>query len=357
MFVPAKLLSLTAVLAVVLASGERGATAQQADTRTVAAEALFEQGRQLMKEKKFAEACEKFAASNEAESSVGALLNLGECQTRIGRTASAWTAYRQAAALAQKDKDRRRAAFASRRADALERELSYLIVEVAGARRTDGMTISRGESEVLEPLWNQRIPVDPGTYTISATAPGHLPWSAQVTVQPRSEGGAGEVRVSVPALEPAPAPERAVTAEPETPGEPARSPGLPPAPAPRADDGGLGTGRVVAIGSGVVGLAGIATGVVFALQSQSKNDQAYDDGHCDAMNACDAAGVALVEDARSAASVSYVAYGVGVAAVAVGAVLWFTSGPAETDDANAHSARVRPALGPGLAGIELIGRF
>jgi hypothetical protein len=350
-----KVCSSVAVLAVVLGLGgwQPVAVAQESDEAKLAAEALFEQGRQLMQAGKYAEACEKFAASNASDESVGALLNLGECLTRVGRTASAWGAFRQAVALAQRQRDRKRAALAEKHAKALELKLSYLIIEIPVGDQIPGLVIARDGSEVPEALWNQRIPVDPGSYAITARAPGRQNWAMHIEIKARDAGGGEETRVPVPPLasagaEPAPG---AAQPAPESPVEPA-----PVGPARDQPQGGMSTGRQLAIASGALGVAGIAAGVVFALRSQSKNDEAFDDGHCDANNLCSPTGIRLIDESRSSATLSYVSYGIGVAAVATGAVLWFLGAPGEAD-AESTAARIRPALGPGIAGIEMFGRF
>ncbi|MBK7777474.1 MAG: hypothetical protein IPI43_25675 [Sandaracinaceae bacterium] len=65
-----------------------------------AAEALFREGRRLMEEGNYDEACPKFEASNRLDVAVGTLLNLGVCWEQGGRLASAWATFLEAAALA-----------------------------------------------------------------------------------------------------------------------------------------------------------------------------------------------------------------------------------------------------------------
>src|SRR5262249_39232692 len=50
----------------------------------VAAEGLFDAGRKLMADGRFAEACEKFRKSEELDPAGGTLLNLGGCYERTG---------------------------------------------------------------------------------------------------------------------------------------------------------------------------------------------------------------------------------------------------------------------------------
>ena len=65
------------------AHGEPGAAEK------ATAEALFQQGTELMNEKQYAAACEKFAGSQQIDPALGTALRLADCNDRIGKTASA----------------------------------------------------------------------------------------------------------------------------------------------------------------------------------------------------------------------------------------------------------------------------
>ena len=65
--------------------------AQAQTTQQIAtAQALFDEGKRLHKDKNFQEACPKFEASHRIDPGLGTLLYLGDCYEEIGRTASAW---------------------------------------------------------------------------------------------------------------------------------------------------------------------------------------------------------------------------------------------------------------------------
>jgi hypothetical protein len=82
-----------------------------AAAQSAAAEALFHEGRRMVKAGKVAAGCDKLEASEKIESSVGTLLNLGDCREQLGENASAWVAFHKAEAMARRNgKDERRAA-------------------------------------------------------------------------------------------------------------------------------------------------------------------------------------------------------------------------------------------------------
>src|SRR5690242_14086811 len=94
------------------------------------ANVLFDEGRALMTKKDYAGAISKLEQSQQLDPAVGTLLNLGECYLALGRTASAWSAYRDAASLAATTKQADRERYASKKAQELEARLSRLEVGV-----------------------------------------------------------------------------------------------------------------------------------------------------------------------------------------------------------------------------------
>src|SRR5262245_54130263 len=147
-----------------------------------AAEALFEQGVQLMKAGRFAEACPKLETSQRVDPGVGTLLYLAECYEKLGRTASAWATFREAESVARAQNQADRARTAQARAQKLEPELSYLTVNVAPEAKVEGLVVRRGGINVLPELYGVAAPVDPGVVEIEAGAPGYRRFSTQVKV-------------------------------------------------------------------------------------------------------------------------------------------------------------------------------
>src|SRR5687767_12500948 len=82
---------------------------------SLAAEVLFSEARALMKDGRWEEACPKLEASHSLDPALGTLLNLAECYAKVGRTASAWLRYREAAAVAVQQGQKEREGIARER--------------------------------------------------------------------------------------------------------------------------------------------------------------------------------------------------------------------------------------------------
>jgi hypothetical protein len=318
----------------------------------VAAEALFEQGRSLVAEGKFAEACPRFADSQRLDPSPGTLLNLASCYEKLGRTATAWATYREAASAANAAGRADYVTSAQRHADTLAGRLAKLTATVA--QPVDGMLVKRDGVEVTRAEWGVPIPIDSGSHTIEASAPGYKPWSSSVDVP---QDGA-QVSIAVPALE----------AAPQEAAPPAPAPVQPaPAPAPTAGaDASSGTGgtqRMLGIVIGGVGVLGLGTSAVFAVLAKNKYNDSLQ-GCPTNPNVCSQTGVSQRNDALTFGNVASVAFGVGAAALAGGAVLWFTapSGARPSPSSSASSASgarvgIAPMVASGVGGAVLRGTW
>jgi hypothetical protein len=205
------LTALGAVAAVILAAAPAAA-----QTAAVQAEQLFREGRDAMKAGRFAEACEAFAESQKLDPSAGTLLNLADCREKNNQLASAWVAYIEAQGMLRSSTDAqsvKMVGIAQKRAKALEGRISKLVVEVPASSRRDGLAVTRNGEPLSQALWGRPSPVDGGTVVVEVTAPGALPWRAEVEVATE-----GDVQtIEVPALEDAPRaaePDRTAAATP-----------------------------------------------------------------------------------------------------------------------------------------------
>lgn len=312
------------------------ASAQAGDAAL--AEQLFQEGMAALEAGDAKLACEKLAASLDAEPSGGTALNYGRCNEMLGKTATAWAEYKRAATLFQASKEDERRAFALERAADVEAKLPKLVIE-----RSPGVdaVITRDGAPIPEAALGTEVPLDPGDYTIEASAAGHRSWSTTVTV---AEGG-GVARVLVPPLE------QDASAETTPIGGPA--PETPPA-GDGGPDGFVVTGSVVL---GVGAAAAIVGGVLGAtvLSDADEAEQLCGGKECDG-SADGREGYALSQDAGSKATASTLLVGVG-AAVAVGGAILLLVGLTGEDDAADASLRWHPALGPSWGGLGVSRRF
>src|SRR5579871_5749195 len=102
------------------------ASAQPSAGNQAAAQTLYDEGRKLMKEQKYAEACPKLEESERIDPSPGTEFHLADCYAHTGRTASAWARFTSLADSLKVSGQREREAVARARATALEPRLTKL---------------------------------------------------------------------------------------------------------------------------------------------------------------------------------------------------------------------------------------
>jgi hypothetical protein len=263
------------------------------------AEKLFNEGRKQLREGQFAMACEKFAASHALDASVGTLLNLGECNEKQDRLATALGFYRDAATLAAGRNDAERVELAHKRAAQVEPRVIHLTVAVLGASASKVEVRLDGTAVPLSSRGNP-LAIDAGLHTVTASTPEGRRWSTPVVA---SEDGSS-LRVEVPALN-----------------EPAPASSAQPAPASASRPlGAQRVGALVVMGAGAVSL--VISGL-FALSARSQYAEVS--LHCDEARTCDRVGYLGVQAARQSGDVALLTSLVGLGALAGGAALWFTA--------------------------------
>lgn len=302
------------------------AFAQASSSNQAAAEALFDEGRRLAAAGKHAEACPKLEASQKLDPALGTLLNLADCNEKIGKTASAWAEYREAISLARQAGSAEREAFAADRAKALEAHLSTLTIRAQSGDGAQTLDVKRDGVAVDAATLGTPIPVDPGTHEITATGSGLKPWSTKVDVG----ADAAKVEVEIPKLE----------------ADDSAGAGAAPANGPAPQKSSSSSQRPIAIAVGAVGLVGIGVGAFFGLSASSNWNNAKD-GCKDFPHECSDDSLKKHDSASTQATVSTVAFIAGGVALAVGSVLWFTAG----------SGNKQAAIGVGPGTITARGSF
>jgi serine/threonine-protein kinase len=306
-----------AALVAALCASLTARRAASQDTEATAT-ALFDEGRKLMSQQKYAEACPKLAQSEHLAPSGGTLINLAECYERIGKTASAWAAWKDAAARANAVGKSSVEKTAVARSNALEPSLARLTIAVARESDVPGIQVKRDGVPVVRDEFGSALPVDPGSHVVEATAPGKKAWSASVDVAAKQT----DARVTISLADDvsaSPAPPAAIVAPTAT-----NSAVV----SPRPEANGGSSQKTIAIVVGGAGVVVLGVGAVFGLEAKSQNDQALQ--NCRTPTLCSQKGLSLTDDARNSATIADVAFGVGAAAVAAGAVLWLTAPHAST---------------------------
>jgi hypothetical protein len=321
--------------------------AARAQDREATATALFDEGHALMVQRRYAEACPKLAESQRLAPSGGTLINLAECYERSGRTASAWAAWKDAAARANAAGKPGPEKSALARAAALEPALARLTIALAPGSDVAGLEVTRDGVPVGAGELGSAMPVDPGTHHVEAQAPGKKPWAATVDVAAKQRDA--RVTVSLEDAPQAPAVAAATAADAPPPARPAALEAV--APPAGTESEAWPAQRTVAIGVGAAGVVGVAVGSAFGLIAKSKNDQALEPANCRTSTQCSTSGLTLTDDARSAATVSTVAFIAGGAAIATGAVLWFTA----PHGGSGAAVRARPVLAGSRGGLGVDG--
>jgi len=317
-----------AALAVLLCSPT--AVAETTASQRASAEALFQQGSQLMDEKRFAEACEKLSGSQDLDPALGTMLYLADCYEHAGRSASAWALFREAADAAQRAGQTDRQRIALERATSLEARLAKLEVRVPAARQVPGLEVSVNGAALPRASWNTPLPVDPGPTKIEARAPGKKPWTIAVALAEGPSSQAVDVQRLADAPRPAPSASLAATPEPQRAGSAQRAVGYVM----------LATGAVALAASGYFGYR------AYALNKESKGDC-----RADLPNACTPDGVALRKDAKTMGALSTVGTIASGVLVASGITLVATAPATSPQSDEPRTARnTAPAFGLSLRG-------
>jgi hypothetical protein len=330
------------------------AHAQSPDERRTAADELFNEGQQLLTAGQIPAACAKLEESQRQDPKLGRLLNVAYCHDQMHRTATAWSEYNEAAAMALQAHQPDREKFARGRAAELAAKLSFVRLDpAAGADITevtvDGRPVPREQ-------WVVPFPIDPGAHTLSFGAPGHRAQTQAVTVPDTQT-----VRVVMGPLEPLPASETPAAAPPQ----PAPSPVAPspePAPAPidvQPAPAPSHTMRTIGWALGAVGVVGLGVGAGFALHALSLQHQA--DPLCPSKR-CSQQGMSLINDATTSANVGTAGFVVGVATLAAGTwlIIRSLSSPSAASSAppaKAGAPRFAPYVAQDRGGLVVEGEW
>jgi hypothetical protein len=316
--------------------------------RTIA-QALFDDGKRLLNDGRYAEACAKFDSSQKLDPSLGTLLNLAVCREREGKLATAWERFREAEVVAKRERQVERQRLAEGRAASLEPRLSRVTVTVPPESDVPGLEVRLDRATIDRAAWGTAIPVDGGKHHLAAEASGRTAWETELDVQ--TEGDSRTV--PIPALAP-------IVAPPVQPPPPPPSVATPPSVAPTLTvetPPARGSSSVATVGlvTAGVGVAGIATGAVFGLLTSAAINRQKSD--CASPTSCGDHDQALRDHSTAVTdgSISTVAFAAGGVLLVSGTVL-FLAGRARSTEHGA-AFELEPSVAPGCAGLRIRGAF
>jgi len=295
------------------------------------AQTIFDRGVADMLAGHYEAACPAIRRSYELDPLPGVAFTLAECLAGAGKPLAALKAYDTFRALADALPPARREVFAEREQLALGKSarLSESIpdLELNVPSNAPSTLVLKRNGEVLDPAsYGQRERLEPGDYSLVAENAGSVIWERHVHL---AEGS--HVRVSVPWSAPIP-----------TAAEHAPSTSGPRRDLPRQPD------RRLAYVAGITGAAGMAVGITAGAMAWNRKGDI--ERECPA-DSCTASGRSALHSARTAATVSTIGFGVGLAGLAGAVVLWLIPHSSET------SIRTAVVTEPHGASLRLGGAF
>lgn len=314
-----------------------GAVAQPAlaQKNTRQADELFREGRRLMATGRLDEACAKFAESNQAEASVGALLNLGECEIKRQDLAAAWSAFRRAELLARATRDAERARFAKTRMDKVGESLGFVTIAIAAEwRDAPGVEVSIDGKPLVAAEVGPPLPLEPGVHEVTAAVTGAKPFRRSIDIQL----GVGAIAIEV----------RFEKAEPAYGGG-------------GGDGGGdtagpRNTQRIVGISMTAAGAVALGLSITLGgvARSQWNDVKACRDRPAPP---CSLAEIDRGNSARTKADVATGFFVAGAIVAGAGIAVWVTSDDKSKALESGPGVSLAPAVAPDRVGVLATGRF
>ena len=320
------------------------AAGAQSSTKSAGAEALYEEARGLMKQGDFEHACPKFKQSYDLDQGGGTLLNLAECYEKQGKFASAWSTFKEAQVVAQRDGRSDRVDYAKKHLAVVEPKLSKITIKVPSEASEPGMTVTLDGAPLGAAAWGVGMPVDPGTHQVVASAPHKVTFERSVAIE------SGSSTLEIPKLDDAPEQTdkpRPIDTDTEK--------------KPVANEAQSGSGqRTAGWVIGGAGVVALGVGGYFGLHAFSKWNERKD--NCG--GGCTSTAKTAGDQAKSAALISDVGIGLGLVAVGVGTYLVLHSQSTSEQSAKrtyaarqARALQVVPAFGPTGGGLLLRGAY
>ncbi len=297
-------------------------------TDRVTSQVLFERGRALFIEGRYAEACPLLEESQRLAPGIGVLLHLGACLEKSGKTASAWAAFQEAADRARAEGDTERENMARTRANELRTKLSYLTLRVRNAtgehltatgKVPTGLDLRRDGQPLSISALGLEMPVDPGEHSVVVRATDLLDTTESVTLAVGEHANLELLLAPKPKVDPITPPAAVVP----------RVTTVKLVPAPRQKEPTSPWPYVAWTAAGLGGV-GLLTGGVAGLVAYTKMQEARALCEGYSNNDCPRSSTQRQEDAHLPAHISTVAVAVGAAGLAFAGGYWLLSRQSQT---------------------------
>lgn len=334
------------------------------------AESLYNQGKDLVDQKKYKEACDKFQASLKLDETVNTHVALARCLDLDGRTASAWGEYLTAS---KKGAGTPAGQYAQDQAKAIEKRL--LKVKIMMVNVPDDLVLTIDNEAIPKESVNAELPLDPGEHNIEATAAGKHKEAKHIKLA--ADNSPLAVQISLTDLTPE-----------ELKAQQAAKGGGGGGGTEVVEDKGSPTQRWIGVGMIGAGVVGIVVGVIFLVQAGSEKSKFDNEGsglktctadasgnpttnnavllpgvsvpggdpHC---HVTDSNGLTYADRANRFYITMGVAGGLGVVLAGVGTALVLTSFGSKKVVKRDEGASVSfaPILSPTMGGMSVLGRF
>lgn len=305
------------------------------------AEAAFSRGREMLKVGKYAEACDAFEESQRLRPQPDTQFNIALCSEQLGKLATALALHRE---LAQTLDTPVRRAKSAELAAQLEPRVPRLQIQIGEARKRTrrpppGLEVQVNGAKITN---LNDLPIDLGMNPVTASAPGFLDWSGQVSAAEEAQ----RATIAID-LERDPTAKAGVgPVDPDPPG----GGGEEPVERPRTSTSNRRAYGGITIAMGGVALGG---GIMFGYLARSAWNDALqacgDDSVCDDVQFAKAHD--LQEKAKSRGNLATVLSVAGGVAVVVGVALYVTA------PSSKKSVAIAPTAGAESAGVVVFGRF
>jgi hypothetical protein len=294
-----------------------------------AAEALFNKGVADMDGGRFDAACPELAESQRLDPRSGTLFTLATCNAKSGKIATAVAVYedylRSVSDLpaATKMKHADRVKIARGEVDKLRPQVPVLKLVLPASTAATTARVRRDGTDLSAASLGIALPVDPGEHVVTLEVPERAPAEHRFSI---ARGEAKTVELHLGPLR------QAATVAVVPP------PVRPPPDGSSDSSGGRRTAGIVVggVGAALLVVGGVTGGLALAKKKTV-------DADCAGLS-CSAAGESAVTSGRTLGTLSTVGFVVGGAALATGAVLFFTAPAAPRGE----GARVGPVAGAGL---------